>query len=155
MSEQNAVFAFECNIKGTDWQTIINARSAGKAKTSYWNDVRESWPSIPFTAVRCRKLGAPYSSNRFIDNAQYRGMPAVRCGQRVRVGKALGFIVGHNGSANFDVLFDDDAPEYRGLTLNVHPSEIQLVDAMDGKPAAGQPDSDLRVDVSPTARPAE
>jgi hypothetical protein len=35
-------------------------------------------------------------------------------------------IVGHNSSANFDVLFDDDSPRYAGNTLNVHPSEIKL-----------------------------
>jgi hypothetical protein len=53
-------------------------------------------------------------------------MPEVECGQRVRVGISRGVIVGHNESANFNVLFDDDDPRYPGLTLNVHPCDVDL-----------------------------
>jgi hypothetical protein len=125
----NEVFAFEVSVAGTDWTKVINHRSAGKAKYEYWRDVTESWPDVPITAMRARKIGAPRTSEAFERNAKYRGMPEVKCGQRVKVGNALGVIVGHNSSANFDVLFDDDAPKYAGRRLNVHPQEIELLEA--------------------------
>jgi hypothetical protein len=128
MSDQ--VFAFKVSVKGTDWTKIINARTAGKAKYQYWLDVTDCWPDVPITAMRARKYnaGRPYTSPEFERNAKYRGMPEIKCGQRVKVGNSLGIIVGHNSSANFDVLFDDDAPKYGGQTLNVHPQEIELID---------------------------
>lgn len=125
-ADRPQIFAFEVNVKGTDWHKVINARTAGKAKVEYWREVTDPWPSIPFTAIRCRKLGAPQSSEQFIRNAEYRRMPGVRCGDRVRCGEARGVIVGHNSSANFDVLFDDDSPRYPGERLNVHPSEVEV-----------------------------
>lgn len=121
------VFAFECNVAGKDWADTINAHTRGKAKAAYFSRVREAWPDIPFTALLCRKLGRPHTNNGFVRNAEYRGMPEVRCGQRVRVGKAIGAIVGHNSSANFDVLFDLDSPEWAGLTLNCHPAGVELI----------------------------
>jgi hypothetical protein len=125
----NEVFAFEVSVKGTDWTKIINARSAGKAKHEYYRSVVESWPDVPFTAMRARKYnsGRPYTSEAFERNANYRGLPAVKCGDRVRVADCCGVIVGHNSSANFDVLFDDDAPRYGGMRLNVHPQDVQLI----------------------------
>lgn len=128
----NQVFAFEVSVKGTDWTKIINARTAGKAKYQYWLDVTDAWPDVPITAMRARKYssGKPYTSSEFERNAKYRGMPKVKCGQRVKVGNSLGVIVGHNSSANFDVLFDDDAPEYGGLRLNVHPREVEIIDQL-------------------------
>lgn len=123
----SAVFAFACSVAGTDWgEEIINARSRGRAKREYHLGVTDAWPDVPFTAIRARKLGAPRTSPDFIRNAQYRGLPDVRCGQRVKVGDARGVIVGHNSSANFDVLFDDDSPRYAGQTLNCHPNEVTL-----------------------------
>ncbi len=56
-------------------------------------------------------------------------MPDVECGQRVTVNGNAGTIVGHNESANFNVLFDDDAEHYAGLTLSVHPQDIILQNA--------------------------
>jgi hypothetical protein len=123
----NEVFAFEVSVKGTNWSKIVNARTAGKAKYDYYRDVLDAWQDMPFTVMRCRKLGPAFTSQRFIENATYRGMPDVRCGQRVKVGDAVGCIVGHNSSANFDVLFDDDSPKYPGLTLNCHPSSVELL----------------------------
>ncbi len=122
------VFAFEVSVKDTDWTEIINAPTAGKAKYQYWLDVTDAWPDVPITAMRARKYGdgKPYTSPEFERNAKYRGLPDVKCGQRVRVGDSCGVVVGHNSSANFDVLFDDDAPKYAGLRLNVHPQEIEL-----------------------------
>ena len=116
------VFAFEVWVHGTDWKTTVNARTAGKAKRDYHLDVIDAWPDVPYTAMRCRKLGPPQTSREFERNARYRGLPQVKCGDRVWCGTAVGRIVGHNDSANFDVLFDDDSPKYAGLRLNVHPS---------------------------------
>jgi hypothetical protein len=123
----NKVFAFEVSVNGTDWTRVINARSAGKAKYEYFLDVRDVWPNVSITAMRARKVGGPRTSEAFQRNARYRGVPDARCGQRVKVGDCCGVIVGHNSSANFDVLFDDDAPRYAGLKLNVHPREIEIL----------------------------
>lgn len=120
----NQVFSFEVSVKGRDWAKIVNARTAGRAKHDYYRDLMESWPNIPYTALRCRKLGAPQTSAQFVRNAEYRGMPDIKCGTRVLVGTEKGTIVGHNSSANFDVLFDEDSPKYHGMTLNVHPSSV-------------------------------
>lgn len=122
----NEVYSFEVSVTGTDWTKLINARSAGKAKAEYWRDVNDCW-DVPFTAIRVRKIGRPETSENFIRNAIYRGLPDVRCGQRVKVGNACGVIVGHNGSANFDVLFDEDSPRFPNRRLNVHPADCELL----------------------------
>jgi hypothetical protein len=123
---KDAVFAWEVSVKGTDWSGVVNARTSGRAKHRYHQEVVDAWPGIPYTALRCRKIGPPHTSKQFEANAKYRGLPDVRCGQRVRVGHACGVIVGHNASANFEVLFDQDSPKYRGLTLNCHPDTLYL-----------------------------
>lgn len=122
------VFAFEVRHRHAPagMARIINARSRGQAVAEYLSDIRDCWPDVQYTDLRAHKLGAPYTSDAFKRNAAYRGMPDVRCGQRVRACGALGVIVGHNDCANFDVLFDDDT-RFKGLTLNVHPSDIELV----------------------------
>ncbi len=121
------VSAFEVSVVGTGWTSVVHAASAGKAKAHYWRHVTDPWPDIPFTAVRCRRLLAPQSSEEFIKVAVYRGLPDARCGDRVRVGRAVGTIVGYNCSANFDVLFDDDSQDYAGERLNVHPASLTFI----------------------------
>lgn len=124
-SGSSACYAFYVWVNSRpEFHRIINARSAGKAKYEYFIDISESW-DIKFTELRVRKVGDCHSSDRFIHNAQYRGVPHVRCGDRVIVGEGRGVIIGHNDSANFDVLFDDDSPKYPGETLNVHPGEVE------------------------------
>ena len=126
MKASNRCYAFEVWVSGRpEFGRVINERTAGRAKRSYLLDLNESWPDYKFTDLRARKIGGPHTTERFIDNAVYRGTPDVRCGQRVKVGLGRGVIVGHNESANFDILFDDDSPKYAGLTLNVHPGEVQ------------------------------
>lgn len=125
-SSASAVFAWEVSVKGTDWTSTVNARTSGQAKRQYHLDVLDAWPNVPYTTLRCRKIGAPCTSKDFKSNARYRGMPDVRCGQRVKVGEARGVIIGHNSSANFDVLFDVDSPKYSGLRLSCHPAELEL-----------------------------
>lgn len=121
------VSAFACWHKSRDESTAttINALTAGKARYQFWLDIREPCPDVKLTDLRVRKVGAAHSSEQFIRNAKYRGMPDVRCGHRVRTNGCDGIIVGHNSSANFNVLFDSG--RYAGQTLNVHPSEIELV----------------------------
>lgn len=121
------VFAFGCRVAwAPQWgESIYNTTSAGRAKKEHWRNVNEAWPETKFTDIRVRKIGAPHSSDGFKRNAEYRGMPAVKCGDRVKVGARFGTIVGHNSSANFDVLFEG------GLTLNVHPSELVICSQSD------------------------
>jgi hypothetical protein len=130
-----SIYAFECSVKDAPWgPTIINSTTAGKAKRQYHRDVSDPWPDVRFIDIRVRKVGAPQTSDAFIRNAKYRGMPDVKCGQRVKVSGNFGWIVGHNSSANFDVLFDSG--KWAGATLNVHPSEIALVEQAAAKAAS-------------------
>lgn len=124
---EEKVYSFACMVAwAPQWgETTYNSTSAGKAKLEHFYHVREAWPETKYTEIRARKVGAPHTSAEFIRNAQYRGMPDVRCGQRVRTNGSEGVIVGHNSSANFDVLFQTG--KYAGNTLNVHPSEIELL----------------------------
>lgn len=121
------VRAYAVRVRGRDNETIINARSPGQAKREFFLDLDGCLPDLKFTDLRCRVHGAPYTSQDFTRNAVYRGMPALRCGDRVRVGDAIGVVVGHNASANLDVLFNDESPKYAGLRLNVHPSGVEVL----------------------------
>lgn len=111
--------AFECTVAGTDWATTVHHVSAGKAKAQYFRHVREAWQDTPYTAIRCRVLGAPRDSEAFRHTATSRGLPDAHIGQRVRVGDSEGWIVDRNDSANFNVLFYTG--RYTGGTLNCHP----------------------------------
>lgn len=121
------VFAFLCRHKDQpeSMGRTINALTAGKARYEYFLEISEPCPDVRLIDILVRKVGAPHSSEQFIRNAMYRGMPDVRCGQRVCTNGSEGVIVGHNSSANFDVLFQSG--DYAGLTLNVHPQEIELL----------------------------
>ncbi len=111
--------AFECNVRGTNWQRTIYALSAGKAKSEYWRDVREAWDT-PFTAITCRSLHTPPPTpERFLSVADSRGLPFARIGMRVEVEGEPGVLVGANDSANFDVFFT--AGKLQGQTGNCHP----------------------------------
>jgi len=118
------MFAFACKLTWSEHETTVNALSAGQAKYQFLLDVRDPYPDTEYTDIRCRKIGPPHTSESFLRNARYRGMPDVRCGDRVRVGEHEGLIAGHNGSANFDVLFTSGP--WTGKTLNVHPGEVRL-----------------------------
>jgi len=122
------VYAFACWHKSRDESTasIYNAWTRSKARYQFWLDIRDCWSEVKLMDLNVRKIGGPHSSERFIHNAKYRGMPDVRCGQRVKVGaEGEGVIVGHNSSANFDVLFDTG--RWAGQTLNCHPMEVELL----------------------------
>lgn len=121
------VYAFACWHKCRDESKadMVNATTRSKARYKYWLDIREPRPDVSIMDIKVRKVGPAHSSAQFIHNAKYRGMPDVRCGQRVRTNGCEGVIVGHNSSANFDVLFQSG--KFAGATLNVHPSEIELL----------------------------
>jgi hypothetical protein len=121
-----SIYSWDVSVKGTDWHCTVNARTRGQAKHEYYRDVIDAWPNVPFTAMRCRKIGEPHTSDRFKNCAAYRGLPELKCGQRVRVGDALGTVVDHNESANMLVLFDQDS-KYKGARLSVHPSGLEVI----------------------------
>lgn len=117
------IHAFQCFPKGRpEWARIVNAPTASKARYEYWLDVSDPWPDVKLLDIRSRKVGGPHTSDDFLRNAAYRGMPDVRCGDPVRVGDSEGAIVGHNSNANFDVLFSTGS--YAGQKLSVHPQEM-------------------------------
>src|SRR6185312_14681202 len=99
-------------------ETIVVARSAGQAKYRHFLNVRDAWCEFPFTAVRARAVPGFHESERFRANAEYRGIPFAKVGMRVRFDDGQeGTIVGHNDSANLDVILDGD-----NEVLNCHPA---------------------------------
>lgn len=124
------VFAWECNVRGKEWQRTINHLTAGKARYEYLLDLRDSWPDATFANITVRKIGPAHTSDDHKRTMAYRGRPDLYAGRRVEVcsgsERAFGVIVGNNGSANFDVLFDEDT-YFNGGIGNVHPSEIRSV----------------------------
>lgn len=118
-----SVAAFDVWIPGAPWGDVretINAQSAGAAKVHYWRRVTDAWPSIPYTAVRVRKVGPPQSSPEFLIGVGYRGIPSARCGDRVTWKNGGGVIVGFGGGgAWLEVLADEG---WRGY---VHPAECR------------------------------
>ncbi len=125
----NQCFAYHVWVADRpEFRKTINARTAGKAKAEFLNDLLDAGWDYRFTDLRVRCVGRCHTPEGFQRTAAYRGMPTLKCGQRVIVGRSHGIIVGHNASANFDVLFDDDAPRFAGQKLNVHPSDITLED---------------------------
>lgn len=124
------IFAFACRMRGNEHETIYNLPTASKAKSEYLRDVQDCYPDAKYTDVRVRKLGGPHTSDEFRRNAKYRGMPDLECGQRVMIDEWPGTIVGHNYSANFDVLMDPGSP-YGDCTLNAHPMDVTLLPAND------------------------
>lgn len=117
------ISAFEVNVKGKDWQTVVNSSSAGRAKSEYLLDVQDAWPSVKYTDITVRKIGGPVSSERFRKTCEHRGLK-INCGDEIFVDKNRGYIVGSDPSANIRVLFDKDSG-WPNLVLSVHPGEIK------------------------------
>jgi len=119
---EKEIFAFECWIPNAPWGDVretVNAASLGAAKVTYWRRVTDAWAEIPYTAVRVRKVGAPYSSPEFLLGVAYRGIPHARCGDRVSWGKTgRGVIVDFGGGGAWLQVLTDDAQR-----LYVHPAE--------------------------------
>ncbi len=112
--------AYDCWVDGIDWShaTVIET-SPGRAKRERWHRIREPYPDIPYTAVRCRVAGPIEDTEAFRRTASYRGVPFAHMGMSVKVGGHSGIIVDRNDSANFDVLFFE-GPN-KGLRLSCHP----------------------------------
>jgi hypothetical protein len=121
------VRAFEVSIAGRDWHETINETNPGRAKQEYHSRLLDAWPDLKFTDLRVRLVGAPKTSEAFLRNAAYRGLPDARCGDRVKVGEATGTIVGHDAASRFEVLFDAASPKYAGLRLSVHPADTLII----------------------------
>lgn len=98
-------------------RTVI-ARSAGAAKYRQWLNIVDSWSEMPFTAMRARAVSGYIEQPGFRDCMIYRGVPFAKLGMRVRFDNGdHGTLVGHNSSANLDVIMDGaDSP------LNCHPA---------------------------------
>lgn len=123
MDERTPVFAFEVWDVHSEHRRIVNAHSSGAARYDYLCDVRDCWPDAKYTDMRARKIGPAHTSAQFKRTAAYRGMPDLRCGERVTVNGRPGTVIGSNDSANFNVLFDKGC-DRSGAVLNVHPSEL-------------------------------
>lgn len=110
--------AYECSLDGKHWSTI-NALSKGKAKSEFLSDI--DW-DVRYIDVRCRVLGDVkfHTPEGFKKNARYRNIPFAYCGMKVELSGSFGWIVGHNCTANLNVLFYTG--EYIGQTLNCHPN---------------------------------
>ena len=119
----NELKSYLCSLDGEHWENI-NSFSRGAAKSEYY---REYSDFAKYTQVKCRVGGYPYTSEDFKRMAEYRQIPFAYCGMSVKVGNWNGAIVGHNSSANLNVVFIDG--EYKGQTLNCHPhSQITYFD---------------------------
>jgi hypothetical protein len=124
-SERKQVLkSFACGVRGTNWTRVVHHMTAGKAKYSYWVDVREAWPDVKFTDITCAVIGRPVQTEKFEHTAKYRGV-TFKIGDEVEVNGETGFVVDSNPSANFDVLFTSG--KWHGQTMNCHPSEIKAV----------------------------
>lgn len=120
------VFAFECRHKAYAEGRIINAESRGKALYEYFLDVREPWPDVKWTDLRCRRIGGPKADEMFRHVAELRGMPDLEPGERITSKYGDGVIVGAGGGgANFKILFDSG--KFAGQKLIVHPMEFKRV----------------------------
>lgn len=98
--------------------SIVVARSRGAAKYRHWLHVSDAWQELPFTSMRARAVEGFVASDRFRACMEYRGVPFARVGMTVKLDDgATGTIVGHNASANLDVIFDGS-----DQVLNCHPA---------------------------------
>lgn len=105
-----------------EWAETVNARSAGAAKYDRWRSIRECYQDVPITAMRCRVVGPPVTSEGFTRNAKYRGIPEVRCGDPVEVKGWRGTVVDHDSSCNLVILFDPGSPFGDGRA-HIHPHD--------------------------------
>lgn len=108
--------SYDCSLDGKHW-TTINATSKGKAKSMFYYSLEIDFK---YTSIKCRINGYPYTSDDFKRNAKYRNIEFAYCGMAVQVEHRKGVIIGHNSSANLDILFLDG--EFKGQVINCHPN---------------------------------
>lgn len=109
--------SYECSTDGEHW-TSINALSSGMAKSRFLSHDLEDL-DYPYTAIKCRVNGLPYTDENYIRMAKYRNIEFSYCGMPVQVGDWNGVIVGHNSSSNLNILAVDG--KYKNQILNCHP----------------------------------
>lgn len=123
------IHAYNVWLRGEETPFVINARSRGHAKARALRRIGDCLPDLRYTDLRVTLYNkTTITTHDFKRTAAYRGFPDLRCGQRVRVGQNIGTVIDHTSSATFLVLFDDDAPRYAGMSLSVHPDEMELID---------------------------
>lgn len=89
-----------------------------------------------YTAIRCRKTGSPKAIEAFQQVANYRGIPFAKIGMRVEVDGEKGLIMGHNSSANFNILFLDGC--FKNRVLNCQPNwKMKFYDAKENEILSG------------------
>lgn len=104
MSKLGQMRSYKCSIRGYDHWTQFNARSRGQAKMQMYRYLEMDFDYVD---IQCRVDGEVYTSDDFIRNAEYRNIPLVRCGTVIDVNGRRGIIIGHNSSANLDIMFDN------------------------------------------------
>lgn len=117
MKKQGELKGYECSLDGQNWRDV-NSTSPGKAKSAFYRML--DLEGVKYTWIRCRCIGRPHTSEDFVRNAKYRGIDFAYCGMVVDVDGDKGLIVGHNSSANLDILFTDG--KHKGHTFNCHPN---------------------------------
>jgi hypothetical protein len=114
--------AYEVGLRGQDHWTTVHAATAGKAKYSFWMDVRDCL-EVKYIDVVSRVADSLFvQTDEFQRTAKYRGVPFARIGMKVMFvsDDSEGIIVDKNSSANFEVYFTSG--QHAGLTLGVHPN---------------------------------
>jgi hypothetical protein len=101
---------FKVRVKGRGddyWSSCI-AISVSQAKYKFFLEMEFENPfKEVMSCFQVRRDGELYqTSEEFKLNAVYRGIEFAYCGMRVEVAGKPGVIIGHNSSANLDVLFD-------------------------------------------------
>lgn len=125
------MYLFECSITYAFSEPYthtesVKAETASKARYRFYKglDAEESYASY-FKYIKVRKLSkcdgdyVDPIDQRIIDGiqrtAEYRQVPFVVYGMKIKVGDKIGKIVSHNSSANFNVDFGN------GHISNCHP----------------------------------
>ena len=118
MKKQGELLAYGCSLDGKNWSSY-NATSYGKAKSMFLQDL-DGCCGDCFRSIKCKKAGRPYTTDEFKRNAEYRNVEFAYCGMVIDINGRKGVIVGHNDSANLNILFTEG--EYKGKVLNCHPN---------------------------------
>ena len=118
MNKQCELRSFKCSLDGKHW-TSFNATSYGDAKMQFLRHLDDCCGDC-YLAIKCRCAGAIETSDEFVRNAKYRNIEFAYCGMVVDVDGEKGVIVGHNSSANLDVLFETG--KNKGKVLSCHPN---------------------------------
>lgn len=118
MEKQGELRHYQCSLVGIDHWWSVNSTSYGKAKSEFYRML--DMDGIEFTSIRCKCIGMPHTSEDFKRNAKYRNIEFAYCGMVIDVSGEKGVIVGHNSSANLDVLFTTG--KNKGHVFNCHPN---------------------------------